>query len=274
MPEIDTNPHVRTGEAMWLPIRLSLLILAIASLLHCRSSTLKAQNPTATESVYDQAVRAAASGNSKLAIMFSGQAIEQSPNHAQAYYLRGRERFRIGQVHASVSDFDKYVELRPQFESRQWERGIALYYDGQYQRGAKQFEMYQTYHNNDVENSVWRYLCEAKTKGVAAAEQNILPIRNDKRVPMMQVYEMFRGKLTPAEVLAATKTDEPTDDVLDGRLFYARLYVGLYYEANRNVELARKYILLSADEHKKTQHINRYMWDVARVHAERLRSPE
>ena len=95
---------------------------------------------------------------------------------ATAYYLRGRENFRLGEIKKSVADFDKYVELRPRLESRQWERGIAYYYAGEFKKGAEQFELYQTYHDNDVENSVWRYLCIARSVGVDKARSVMLPI--------------------------------------------------------------------------------------------------
>ncbi len=80
--------------------------------------------------------------------------LSQDAQAAEAYYWRGRERFRRGDVERSVEDFDRYVELRPEREPPQWERGIALYYAGQFQRGARQFELYQSYDNRDVENSV------------------------------------------------------------------------------------------------------------------------
>ena len=99
----------------------------------------------------------------------------------------------------------------------------------------------------------------------------MLPIKNDRRVPMMQIYEMYRGNLTPEEVLAATKSGEPSPKVLAGRMFYVQLYLGLYYESLGKKDLARKYILASADDHVNTNGINKYMRNVARIHADRIR---
>ena len=79
---------------------------------------------------------------------------------------------------------------------------------------------------------------------------------------------LFRS---PDDVLAAARAGDPQPEVLAGRLFYAHLYLGLFYEAAGNAELAKKYITLAADEKLRTSgRINTYMWDVARVHAERL----
>ena len=195
------------------------------------------------------------------------KAIEIDKEQVAAYYARGRVNFQLGKIKESVQDFDAYVKRRPQVESRQWERGIALYYAGEFERGAKQFELYQTFHDNDVENSVWRFLCMARTQGAKKARQVMLPIKNDRRVPMMQVFEMYRGTVEPAEVLKAVHADKPTGNVLAGRLFYAHLYLGLYHEAIGNKKEAEKYIRLAAqDSLKANPRINTYMWDVARIH--------
>src|SRR4051794_8131696 len=63
------------------------------------------------------------------------QAIQQDGAPAICRYLRGRENFRAGRIEESVVDFDKYVELEPSAESRQWERGISYYYAGQFTNG-------------------------------------------------------------------------------------------------------------------------------------------
>jgi lipoprotein NlpI len=216
---------------------------------------------------------AAASGDSTAAVRLATEAIDADDKFAAAFYLRGREHFRLGLVSESVSDFDRYIELQPAAASRQWERGIACYYAKQFEKGAKQFELYQTYHDNDVENSVWRYLCMVPTEGIEKARATILPIRDDRRVPMMQVFELYRGQTTPDEVLAACRRDVPDPETLAGRLFYAHLYLGLYYEVAGEKELAHKYISLAADEKlAENSYINGYMWDVARIHFARMKN--
>ena len=217
---------------------------------------------------------ASAQGNSSESVRLATAAIKLDDKISIAYYLRGREQFRLGKVKESVKDFDKHVELSPDRASRQWERGMACYYAGQCKQGADQFKLYQTFHDNDVENSVWRYLCVARTEGVEKARSTILPIKNDRRVPMMQVFHLFRGQLQPADVLKAVEQDSPQPAELAYRMFYARLYLGLYYEVHGKPELARQYIFDSVDKHKTTKGINRYMWDVARIHKEQLQKNE
>ncbi len=212
------------------------------------------------------ATSAAVKGEHNKAITTLDEAIAKNPKLAEAFYLRGRSRFCAGLVAESVSDFDKYVALRPDDEKSQWERGIAYYYVEDFAKGAKQFELYQTYYDQDVENSVWRYLCVARSEGVEKAQAKMLPITNDRRVPMMQIYDLYRGKLKPEDVLAAANAGNPGKESLNTRLFYAHLYLGLWHEAAGRAAEAKEH-LLKAEEHK----IGHYMWDVAHVHAERLR---
>jgi hypothetical protein len=46
------------------------------------------------------------------------------------------------------------------------------------------------------------------------------------------------------------------------RTFYSHLYLGLYHEAENNLQLAQEYIVKAADEYK----IDDYMWYLAVVH--------
>jgi len=188
------------------------------------------------------------------------------------WYWRARANFCLGKVEDAVADFDRYIERSPGQKSRQWERGIALYYAGEFEKGAQQFELYQTYHDNDVENSVWRFLCLVPTVGLEEARGTMLPIRHDPRVPMMPIYALYQGKASLEEVWDAVNSGNPTQAQLAGRRFYAQLYIGLYHEARGETELAREQLLAAADEHKRTEQVNRYMWEVARVHAERFRA--
>ena len=221
------------------------------------------------ETLLQQAAQASQRGEHEQALARLSDVIQLNPSNALAWYLRGREHFRAGKIAESVADFDKYVQLEPQAENKQWERGISYYYAGDFVKGAKQFEDYQKFHDQDVENSVWRYLCIARTSGVEKARATLLPISSDPRVPMMQIYGMYQGKLKPADVLAAANASPPNRDLLNQRLFYAYLYIGLWHEAAGNADDAKKNIL-EAEKHK----IAHYMWDVAHVHADRLRGGE
>lgn len=192
--------------------------------------------------------------------------IELAPDTAAAYDERGSARFMAGRVEASIEDFDRYLRLRPEQEPWHWKRGISYYYAGQYDAGRKQFEGYQTVDDNDVENAVWRFLCMAHSVGVEQARADLLRIKRDLRIPMTEVYHLFAGKATPDDVLAAARAGDPNPAELNARLFYAHLYLGLYYEATGDAARARQHITTAAEKHR----IGHYMWNVADVHAKRL----
>lgn len=193
--------------------------------------------------------------------------IEADPKSADNYDARGGEYFKLGEIERSLADFDQAIELDPNRARGHWQRGISLYYAGKYDDGQKQFEAYQTFDDNDVENAVWRYLCMARAEGVDKAAADILKIKRDTRVPMMQVYALYQGDLKPEDVLKAAKAGEPGETELNNRLFYAHLYLGLYYDAGGDAKKALEHVA-AAEQHR----IGHYMWDVARVHAERLRA--
>jgi lipoprotein NlpI len=240
---------------------------ALLSSLAVGGSIAQEPSPKSSiESLLSRATAAAERREFDRAITSLSEAIAREPKLADAYYLRGRAYFCAGKVAESLAEFDKYVALMPDAESRQWERGITCYYAGEFAKGAKQFELYQTYHDQDVENSVWRYLCVARSDGIEKAQANMLPITSDRRVPMMQIYDLYRGRLKPDDVLAAANAGNPSKESLNTRLFYAHLYLGLWHEAAGRTAEAKEH-LFKAEEHK----IGHYMWDVAHVHAERLR---
>lgn len=201
-------------------------------------------------------------------------AIKVAPRRAELYEERGSTQFRAGKIEESIADYDRYLAIRPDQEPFHWQRGISYYYAGHYEEGRKQFEGYQTVDNNDVENAVWRFLCMARSVGVEKARAEMLKVRDDPRVPMKQIYELYRGDAKPEDVLhAATETETNPRAKLseeaqrEERLFYSHLYLGLYYEITGDAEKAAEHIFAAEKNHSANN-----MRDVAHVHAERLRA--
>jgi lipoprotein NlpI len=189
------------------------------------------------------------------------KAIELDGKLAEAYDQRGSEHFKLGKVKEAVADFDKYLEFRPDERNGHWRRGIALYYASKFDEGRKQFEGYEKVDTNDVENAVWHYLCNARAAGVEKARAGLLKIGKDRRVPMTEVYALFAGKAKPEDVLTAARAGDPRGEELKRRLFYAHLYLGLYYETEGDKKKAREHITKAADDYR----IGHYMGDVAIV---------
>ncbi|MEX2113372.1 MAG: hypothetical protein WD845_09315 [Pirellulales bacterium] len=215
-----------------------------------------------------RAAKYVAAGEHKLAIAEYDKLLQLNPRQAETYDLRGSQHFMLGHVDESIADFDQYLKLRPDQEPWHWKRGISFYYAGRYDDGRRQFEGYQTVDDSDVENAVWRYLCMARDRGVDVARDGLLKIKQDRRVPMSEVYALYAGKAQPVDVLQAARAGAPSTEELNARLFYAHLYLGLYYEVAGDKPRALEHLMTAADKHK----IGHYMWHVANVHARRLKA--
>ena len=189
------------------------------------------------------------------------------PNADAVHDLRGSEYFKLGKIKESLDDFDRYLAKRPEDRPGHWRRGITLYYAGRFEDGAKQFNAYEKVDTNDVENSVWHYLCNARAVGPDKARAALLKIGFDRRVPLMTAYDLFAGKAKPEDVLKAAEA------VADARakkaaLFYAHLYLGLYFESVGDATKSLDDMTKAAEEFV----LPGYMHEVARVHVQ-LRKP-
>jgi lipoprotein NlpI len=192
------------------------------------------------------------------------ECLRLDPRNTEALDARGSGHFMLGKFKESVADFDAYLKLVPKQANHHWRRGISLYYAGQYDLGKKQFEGYENVSTNDVENAVWHFLCAAKKDGLEKARAGMLRIGKDDRPPMMEVYELFKGKLKPADVLKAAGAARGKEQRQP--LFYAHLYLGLYYDATGDRKKAAEHMALAAGKYR----IGHYMGEVARVHDELL----
>src|SRR6185295_16769096 len=175
----------------------------------------------------------------------------------QAMLNRAVADFENGRFAESAAAFDSLAKSAPAQAPYLWQRGIALYYAGRYDDCRRQFESHRTVNPDDVENAAWHFLCVARAESPARARAALLPVGPDARLPMREVYEMFRGTLTPEQVLSAAGTD------LEAQ-FFAHLYLGLYFEAIGIKSRALEHITIAAAD--RFARAGGYMHMVARVH--------
>jgi tetratricopeptide (TPR) repeat protein len=182
---------------------------------------------------------------------------QRSSENPREILDRAIEDFLAGRVTESVTGFDRVVALAPQVAPQLWQRGIALYYAGRYQDCRTQFESHRTVNPNDVENPAWHFLCVAKAESPANARAALLPVGPDQRSPMREIYQMFRGTMTPDAILKVAG-DEPSSK------FFAELYVGLYYDATGDRTRALEHLRRAAA--KDYASAGGYMHRVAELH--------
>ena len=297
--DIDGARPFRFRNIMRPSSILSLLLPALVALLTLLPA--RAAEVTRPEELLQQAQKTWTNGNRAEAIAMVSQVLLADPKHLNALALRGRYyyelhqdakaladfdavialdprapilyqhrgwcRFRLGKFDDAIADFDTFIRLVPAEEPQHWQRGIVYYYAKRFADGKKQFELHQTVNPHDVENAVWHFLCTARLSGLEAARASLIPITGDARVPMAQVQSLFAGKATPQDVLKAAEAGEPKTPRREGQLFYAHLYLGLYYEAIGEDLKCREHIQKAVTQFPSDSP----MGDVARVHAQVLK---
>ena len=198
-----------------------------------------------------------------LLVVGSAFAVPVSAQSPQAILDRAMADFEGGRFAESAGVFDSLVKAVPDQAPYLWQRGIALYYAGRYNDCRRQFESHRTVNPDDVENAAWHFLCVARAESPAKARAALLPVGPDARVPMAEIYQMFRGTIAPERVLSAAGSQPAAQ-------FYGHLYAGLYLEAlgmnERAIELIR---IAAADRFERS---GGYMHTVARVHLRSLTS--
>jgi lipoprotein NlpI len=183
--------------------------------------------------------------------------LQRSTENPRDVLDRAIDDFLAGRVKESVTGFDRVAALVPNAAPELWQRGIALYYVGRYDDCRKQFESHRTVNPNDVENPAWHFLCVAHAESPAKARAALLPVGPDQRSPMREVYEMFKGTMTPEAVLTAAGQSTSAR-------FFAELYVGLYYEANGDKAAGLTHLKAAASE--RYANAGGYMHRVAMLH--------
>ena len=196
--------------------------------------------------------------------------LEMNPRQPRLLELRGTEKFKLRRFNEAIADFDQECRLEPAREPWHWKRGLAYYYAGQYGKGRDQFQQYHDREDSDVENAVWRVLCMARMPavGLKKAQDDILVVRRDSRVPMMEVYALFAGKARPDDVLEAIERGQPDKYDRIARTFYGNLYLGLYFDMTGEPKRAVEHLTAAV-----ANPIEHFMWDIAKLHLGMITKP-
>jgi len=141
----------------------------------------------------------------------------------------GEAWFALAEMEKSVEAYDEVLKRRPTIKPHLWQRGLALYYNNEFERGVDQFNSHQTLGTSDIENSVWHLMCNAKLKPLAEARKELIPNPGETRRMMHSVYDLFAGTGSTESVLEASGYSEGVERI-DSRVYHGLLYVGLYHE--------------------------------------------
>jgi len=157
----------------------------------------------------------------------------------------------------SFEQFNAIMANNPSIKPYLWQRGLCGFFCQKYHEAAEQFEVDMQVNHVDVEETVWKFMCQRYVLGFKEAQAEIVPpSEGDVRIPMKEILEVFMGKKKVKHVLDRIKTEE--------QLFYGYYYIGLYYQVLGNWQFAYDFI-------KKATSILRpagddYMGKLAKMH--------
>ena len=95
--------------------------------------------------------------------------LETDPHQPQVCIQRGMTYFKLGHIAEAIADFDRAEHFNSALTPYLWQRGLAYYYAERFADGANQFEVDLAVNKHDVEETVWRYLCQAQLQDAPVA---------------------------------------------------------------------------------------------------------
>ncbi|MCA9033956.1 MAG: hypothetical protein KDA91_02445 [Planctomycetaceae bacterium] len=197
---------------------------------------------------------------------------DHAADAVQQYSARGDVRFFSGQFQEAVDDYRAMVRIDPRLDASHWRLGIAFFYAGKPKEAASQFDKYHSFDDVDRENGIWRYFSHHRAFGPDLARKELLRYAKDDRPPFPEVYQLFEGRMTPDQVLAAIPADAPDRN---SRLFYSELYIGLNEVVLGKNEAAKPHLANSILNPwpRQAGYGPSYMWHVGRLQYLELVNP-
>lgn len=181
---------------------------------------------------------AAGSSTAQVDLLFS-----HSPEVA-ALAVDAADALAVGDSEASVELFDAILAIDQTLSPLLWQRGLALFYNGQYAEASAQFVRDVVANGSDVEEVVWHHLCLCRC---TARPPPLLPCGDDDRAVMGRVKALFElgeaadgeaarrllVELTTAPVDAAPADGAEGERTLAASRAYGRFYAGLWLQIVR-----------------------------------------
>jgi tetratricopeptide (TPR) repeat protein len=118
-------------------LRKTCLLLLVIVLIPCFSygqSSTNSSDSNSAKAYYNRGVTWADKGDYDRAISDYNKAIELNPNYTKAYNNRGVTWSKKGDYDRSISDCSKAIELNPNCTDAYNNRAVSYYFKGEYDR--------------------------------------------------------------------------------------------------------------------------------------------
>jgi lipoprotein NlpI len=197
--------------------------------------------------------------------------LEKMPSSPNLLSRRGDARVFTGDFKGAIADYEGMIAIDPSQDAPHWRLGIAYYFDGAFEKAARQFEKYHAFDGRDRENGVWKFFSQLRGEGLQAARKGLLLYTQFDREPFPSVYKMLAGEQTPSQVLEEVERKglQTNPQVL----FFAKYYAGLYAfdtgQKEQGLQWVQEAVALFPPSDADRGGPG-YMWHAARLHAQQL----
>lgn len=196
--------------------------------------------------LFDRGVLYDSVGLRTLARIDFTQALKLNNKLADAYNFLGIYFTQVREFSQAYEKFDSVLDLEPNHEYAQLNRGIALYYGDRPELAVSDFEDFANTHNDDPYRLLWLYLAQyqlspEEAKQNLAQKARLVDDSNwAKQVIYLYLDEISQETFVNSLTQGITSNAELTD-----RLCEAYFYLGKYNQRNGYLGAAMNFFKLS-----------------------------
>lgn len=194
-----------------------------------------------------------------------------SASSSNELIVEGMRLFRIGELVGSISEFDLAIAQNYKLGDYLWQRGLSLYFNGDYKIASEQFRRDVARNPRDTEEALWALFSEAQSnKDFERARRNMIHLNApDPRPIMKSIYNIFSAsELSESKMEYLKLTEFEIMNVSD--YFYANLYLSLYEDVKMGNCGKSRYFIKNALNLSYAKQSNDYMISVAQYQLGRI----
>jgi lipoprotein NlpI len=195
---------------------------------------------------YDRGVLYDSVGLRSLARLDFSHALQLEPKLTDAYNFLGIHLTQLKEFSQAYDKFDSVLELSPEHEYAQLNRGIALYYGDRPALAAQDFTNFHYKQSDDPYRLLWLYLAEYEVNPLLAKQK--LKQRAelvDEQTWAKQVIYLFLDDINQREFISDLTVNIDSNKALTDRLCEAYFYLGKFNQHQKNFGAAANFFKLS-----------------------------